>query len=334
MNFCILGAGAWGTAMAIHLARFDHTVTLVSRRVEQATEIATSRENKIYLPGYKLDFNIQVGCEIKPALMEADAVILACPSKYLRGVCKQVGEHIDQALQLKMFIALSKGLEEGTNNTPLEIVAEIFPQFANGVLCGPNYAAEVAAGKPTAIVFATASNNDLTRAIQQAISNENLRVYTSPDVTGVELGACLKNVYAIAVGICDGLHLGDNAKAALITRALSEMVRVGTSLGGRKETFYGLSGVGDLVATCNGLWSRNRSFGEILAKGETIGSLLDKKIATVEGYSSTQCFYKICKKNGVEAPILEEVYEVLYNGKEAETALFNLMTRELKAESI
>lgn len=333
MNICILGAGAWGSAMAIHLSRFEHTVTLVARRIELAMEMATTRKNINYLPGYRFNDHIQIGSEVKPVIMEADTLFLACPSKYLRALCQNVRNHLGDARQLKSIIALSKGLEEDTNKTPVEIINEILPHYMNGAFCGPNYAAEVAAGKPTAIVFATPENNELTKSLQHAISNENLRVYTSQDIIGVELGACLKNVYAIAVGICDGLQLGDNAKAALLTRSLSEMVLVGTSLGGREETFYGLSGVGDLVATCNGVWSRNRSFGERIAKGESAMDLIEKHGLTVEGYRSTACFYQICKSKGLRAPIMEEVNDVLYHDKEPSVALLDLMTRELKAES-
>ncbi len=330
---CILGAGAWGTAMAVHLSRLEHTVTLVPRRLELAMEIATTRENKKYLPGFNLDSNLQIGSEVKPVIMEADTLFLACPSKYLRALCQHVRNHLGEARQLKLIITLSKGLEEKTNKTPIEIIKEILPGYRVGALCGPNYAGEVAAGKPTAIVFATSESNDVTKSLQQAISNENLRVYTSQDVIGVELGACLKNVYAIAVGISDGLQLGDNAKAALITRALSEMVLVGTSLGGREETFYGLSGVGDLVATCNGVWSRNRSFGERIAQGDSVKDLIEKHGLTVEGYRSTACFFQICKNKGLRAPIMEEVNAVLYHDKQPKIALVDLMTRELKAES-
>ncbi len=333
MNICILGAGAWGTAMAVHLSRLEHTVTLVPRRLELAMEIATTRENKKYLPGFNLDSNLQIGSEVKPVIMEADTLFLACPSKYLRALCQDVRNHLGEARQLKLIITLSKGLEEKTNKTPIEIIKEILPEYKVGALCGPNYAGEVAAGKPTAIVFATSESNDVTKSLQQAISNENLRVYTSQDVIGVELGACLKNVYAIAVGISDGLQLGDNAKAALITRALSEMVLVGTSLGGREETFYGLSGVGDLVATCNGAWSRNRSFGERIAQGDSVKDLIEKHGLTVEGYRSTACFFQICKNKGLRAPIMEEVNAVLYHDKQPKIALVDLMTRELKAES-
>ncbi len=333
MNICILGAGAWGTAMAVHLSRLEHTVTLVPRRLELAMEIATTRENKKYLPGFNLGSNLQIGSEVKPVIMEADTLFLACPSKYLRALCQDVRNYLREARQLKLIITLSKGLEEKTNKTPIEIIKEILPGYRVGALCGPNYAGEVAAGKPTAIVFATSESNDVTKSLQQAISNENLRVYTSQDVIGVELGACLKNVYAIAVGISDGLQLGDNAKAALITRALSEMVLVGTSLGGREETFYGLSGVGDLVATCNGVWSRNRSFGERIAQGDSVKDLIEKHGLTVEGYRSTACFFQICKNKGLRAPIMEEVNAVLYHDKQPKIALVDLMTRELKAES-
>ncbi len=332
MNICILGAGAWGTAMAVHLSRFEHIVTLVPRRLDLAMEIATTRENKRYLPGFYLDSSVQIGREIKPVIMEADTVFLACPSKYLRALCGHVRSHLEEARQLKLIITLSKGLEEKTNKTPFEVIKEIIPDCSIGTLCGPSSAGEVAAGKPTAIVFATSKNNEVTKSLQQAISNENLRVYTSQDVIGVELGACLKNIYAIAVGISDGLQLGDNSKAALITRALAEMVLIGTSLGGREETFYGLSGVGDLIATCNGSWSRNRSFGERIAQGETVIDLIEKEGLTVEGYRSTDCFFKICKSKRLRAPIMEEVYAILYHEKEPKSVLLDLMTRELKAE--
>jgi len=332
MNFCILGAGAWGTTMAIHLSRFGHTVTLVPRRMEHAMEIATSRENKLYLPGYKLDNSVQIGCELRPALMESDVVLLACPSKYLRTLCKQVREHLDAARQLKMFITLCKGLEEGQNLKPCEVLAEEFPGYFHGALSGPTFAREVAAGAPTAIVFATNADKELTDWVQESISNQHLRVYTSTDVTGVELGACLKNVYAIAAGICDGLQLGDNAKAALITRVLAEMVRLGACLGGRTETFYGLSGIGDLVATCNGKWSRNRTFGEKLAGGDSAESLINDRKMTVEGFRTTACFYELCKAHKLDAPILNQIYATLYEGKKPLEALESLMSRDLKAE--
>ena len=332
MNFSILCAGAWGTAMAVHLARMNHTVTLVPRRMDQALEISSTRENRLYLPDCKIADSIQIGCELKPILMETEVVLIAYPSKYLRWICGQVSEYLKDARQVKLFISLCKGLEEGTNLKSSEVLAESIPGYFYGSLSGPTYAREVAEGKPTAIVFAATAENDFTLKVQKAISNRHLRVYRSNDLEGVELGGSLKNVYAIASGICDGLGLGDNAKAALLSRSLAEMVRLGSCLGGKVETIYGLSGFGDLVATCNGAWSRNRTFGELIAKGKTPKSLIESGKMTVEGYMTTDCFHKICHKQKLTAPILDEVHAVLFSGKKPLVALESLMSRQLKEE--
>ena len=330
MNLCVIGAGAWGTAMATHLSRFDHIVTLVPRKMEQAMEIATSHENRSYLPGYSLNQNVQVGCELRPVLMEAEVAFLACPSKYLRKVCENIRTELDAAWQLKLFVALCKGLEEGTNLTPCQILSEVLPDYNCGALSGPSFAQDVAAGKPTAIVFAAGKMDETALSIPHVLSNHCLRIYTSDDLAGVEMGGCLKNVYAIAAGICDGLKLGDSAKAALITRSLAEMVRLGTHLGGKMETFYGLSGFGDLIATCNGPCSRNRSFGEKIAEGIPPDDL--SRMMTVEGYRTTACFFQLCRDLKLEAPILKEIYAVLYEKKAPKEALRSLMTRNLKGE--
>ena len=252
MNCCILGAGAWGTAMALHLDRCGHSVTLVPRRMEHALTLSSDRENKDYLPGYNLPKTIQIGCEIKPVLMEADAVFLACPSKALRTLCGQVSNAIGDAWRLQLFVVMCKGLEVESFKTPSQIVQEFFPGVACGALSGPTFAGEVAAGNPTAVTFAVSAEFQSAEMYQKALSNLSLRVYLSTDLRGTELGGTLKNIYAIASGLCDGLKLGDNAKAALLTRSLSELVRLGQLLGGEKETFYGLSGFGDLVTTCSG----------------------------------------------------------------------------------
>ncbi len=332
MNFSIIGAGAWGTAMAIHLARMNHTVTLVPRRMDLALELSTNRENKPYLPDFKLADSIQIGCELKPVLMETEVVLIAYPTKYLRWICGQVSEHLKDARQIKIFISLCKGLEEGTNLKSSEVLAETLPGYLYGALSGPTYAREVAEGKPTAIVFAATDKNDFTLDVQKAMSNSHLRVYRSNDLEGVELGGSLKNVYAIASGVLDGLDLGDNAKAALLSRSLNEMVRLGSCLGGKVETFYGLSGIGDLVVTCNGDWSRNRTFGELIAKGQSPKSLIESGKMTVEGYQTTDCFHKIYQKQKLTAPILDEVHAVLFSGKKPLVAMESLMSRELKEE--
>ncbi len=332
MNFAIIGAGAWGTAFAIHLSRLNHTVTLVPRRFEQALAIATTRENTDYLPGILLPPSIQLGHELTPVLMEAEVVILACPSQALRETCERVRANLALATQLKLVVSLSKGLELGTHLRPSEVIASVLPQVAAGSLSGPTNAAEVARGKPAAMVLAATKTDAFLSDVQAALSGPTLRVYTSDDVAGVEFGGALKNVYAIAAGCCDGLKLGDNTKAALLTRALAEMVRVGVALGAKADTFYGLGGFGDLVATCTGVWSRNRTFGQHLGEGQKAADLLAASKSVVEGYRTTDSFYGLCNERGIDAPILAEIHRILYEGKPPAEALTALMTRELRRE--
>lgn len=333
MNIAILGAGAWGTALALHVSRItEHRVTLVPRRFEHALSIASSRENQDYLPGFQLEQNLQIGCEIKPAIMEAELVILACPSKGLRELCESIAECAESSWQVKMVVTLCKGLEQDSLLMPAEVVKAVLPNTPHGVLSGPTFAGEVAQGKPTAMVLAAEEDNALLHAMQIALSSASLRIYRSTDVRGVELGGCLKNVYAIGAGICDGLAMGDNAKAAFLTRSLHEMVKLGMSLGGTRESFYGLSGFGDLIATCHGDWSRNRTFGEHIGKGQTVEELMESRKTVVEGYWATACFHQLCQKQAQEAPILSKIYEVAYEGVEPLKAIQELMSRELKSE--
>jgi len=332
MNCCILGAGSWGTAMALHLDRCGHSVTVVPRRIEHALAIASSRENIDYLPGYKLPHTIQIGCEIGPVLMEAEVIFLACPSKALRALCQSIKPHMEAAWQLKLCLIMCKGLELETLKTPAEIVAEELSGIACGVLSGPTFAGEVAAGKPTAVALAIDRSLEGAERYQEAFSNSALRAYLTDDVRGTELGGTLKNVYAIGSGLCDGLKLGDNAKAALLTRSLSELVRLGVALGGQKETYFGLSGFGDLVATCSGEWSRNRTFGERVGKGETPAQIIEGQKSVVEGYRACECLYRICNEKNVDAPILGVIHAILYKGLEPMAAMQQLMARDLKAE--
>lgn len=332
MNCCIFGAGAWGTAMALHLDRCGHSVTLVPRRMEHALAIASSRENTDYLPGYQLPHTIQIGCEAGPVLMEAEVIFLACPSKALRSLCQSIQPHLKAAWQLKLCLIMCKGLELETLKTPAEIVAEELSGIACGVLSGPTFAGEVAAGKPTAVALAVDSGFGEAQRYQEAFSNTGLRTYLSEDVRGTELGGTLKNVYAIGSGLCDGLNLGDNAKAALLTRSLSEMVRLGVTMGGKKETYLGLSGFGDLVATCSGEWSRNRTFGERLGQGETPAQIIESQKSVVEGYRACECLLRICDEKNVDAPILSVIHDILYKSLEPMAAMQQLMNRDLKAE--
>lgn len=341
MNIVVVGAGAWGTAFALHLSRLGHTVTLAPRRFEQALTLASTRENADYLPGHRLPQSVQLGHELTPVLMEAELVLLACPSQALRETCLRIAAGLGLATQLRLVVSLAKGLELGTHLRPTEVMAATLPTLAVGTLTGPTNAAEVAAGKPCAMVLAaTAPASPVGAAldaaflaeVQAALSGPSLRVYLSDDVAGVEFGGCLKNVYAIAAGCCDGLRLGDNAKAALLTRALAEMVRVGVALGARPETFYGLGGFGDLVATCTGDWSRNRTFGQHLGEGRTAADLIAASKSVVEGYRTARAFLELVGERGIEAPILTEIHAILYAGKPPAEALAALMGRELKRE--
>ncbi len=333
MNIVVVGAGAWGTAFALHLSRLGHTVTLVPRRFEQALALASTRENADYLPGFALPQSVQIGHELVPVLMEAELVLLACPSQALRETAARVQASRALATQLRFVVSLSKGLELGTHLRPTEVMAATLPDLAVGSLSGPTNAAEVASGRPAAMVLAAQGADEaLLGAVQAALSGPTLRVYRGDDVAGVEYGGCLKNVYAIAAGCCDGLRLGDNAKAALLTRALAEMVRVGAALGARPETFYGLGGFGDLVATCTGGWSRNRTFGQHLGEGKSAAELIAASKSVVEGYKTTRSFAELVRERGIDAPILLETHAILYAGKPPAEALAALMGRELKRE--
>jgi glycerol-3-phosphate dehydrogenase (NAD(P)+) len=332
MNFCVVGTGAWGTAFSLHLVRLGHSVTLVARRLDHAMEIASERENKGYLPGVELPKNLQIGSELKPVLMEADVVILASPSHGLRDWCQRIQEERGSATRLRSAISLSKGLELGSHLRPAEVVAETLPGLTPIALSGPTRAEEVAEEKPTAMVLAADESDYDLAALQAALSGLALRVYLSHDLVGVELGGCLKNIYAIAAGCSDGLGLGDNARSALLTRALAEMVGLGTALGARKETFYGLGGFGDLVATCCGTWSRNREFGYGIGRGTSPLELLEHRRTVVEGYRTTASFHELCVQKELQAPILSQIYAVLYEGLRPEAAIGVLMSRDLKRE--
>jgi glycerol-3-phosphate dehydrogenase (NAD(P)+) len=337
-KFAVLGAGAWGTAFAIHLAKKGQPVSLVPRRAEQAESLLSLRENKEYLPGIAIPQGVVITADLGSAIADTRVLLLACPSQALRDTCRKLINGTGEEYP-RLAVSLAKGLELGSLLRPSEVVWSELPTYAAGSLTGPTNAAEVARGLPAAMVLAVAPSRQsagdlyaLLRDVQIALSGPSLRVYTSDDLTGVEIGGSLKNVYAIAAGCSDGLRLGDNTRAALLTRALAEMVRVGTALGARAETFYGLSGFGDLVATCHGRWSRNREFGFLVGEGRAVSELLSDRKSVVEGYRTTQAFHDLCEKRGIDAPILRETYAILFGRKAPAAAISSLMTRELKGE--
>lgn len=331
-NYSVIGAGAWGTAFALHLGRVGQRVTLVPRRAEQARQMAASRENTDYLPGVVLPPEILVRHDLAEALAETDVILLACPSQALRETAVRVRDALPAEPRVRLVLSLAKGLEVGTHLRPSQVIAEILPAYAAGAITGPTNAGELARGLPAAMVLAVAQVTSDVQLAQAALSGATLRVYTSDDLAGAEFGSCLKNIYAIAAGCSDGLGLGDNTRAAMLTRALAEMVRVGTALGARTETFYGLSGFGDLVATCHGPWSRNRQFGQQIGEGRTVAELMSHRRTVVEGYKTTEAFHGLCVAQGIDAPILREMHAILFEGKTPASALNALMTRGLKRE--
>lgn len=319
--------------MAIHLVRLGHTVTLAPRRFEFALELGARRENREYLPGFPFPDSLQVGFELPPLLMEAEMVLLGCPTAGVREWTLRLRDSLGGARQLKLVLSLAKGIEAETLRTPCQIVRELLPaNIGVGTVTGPSHAAEVAAGAPTALLLAAEPHDAFLHEVQAAISSASMRIYTSDDLAGAELGGALKNVYAIAAGLCDGLGLGDNAKAALVTRVLAEMIRIGDALGARPITFVGLSGFGDLVATCYGSWSRNHEFGQRLGEGHAIEDLLRGRKTVVEGYRTTASLHALCTQRGIEAPILEQVHAILYRARKPGDGLAALMTRDLKPE--
>jgi glycerol-3-phosphate dehydrogenase (NAD(P)+) len=333
MKFCVVGAGAWGTAFALHLARGARAVTLVPRRPEQAEAIARTRENREYLPGIALPSGVSVAADLGEGLSGADVILLACPAQTLRHTCANVRAALGAGAEPRIVISLAKGLELVSHMRASQAIAETLPGLMVGALSGPTNAAEVARGLPAAMVLAAKGDESVVHEVQASISGPTLRVYSTDDLPGVEFSGSLKNVYAIAAGCCEGLGLGDNAKAALMTRAVAEMVRVGCSLGARQETFYGLSGFGDLVATCHGLWSRNREFGQRIGEGRSIAELLEGRRTVVEGYETTRSFAGLCAERGIDAPILAETHAILFRGRRPADAISALMMRGLKRET-
>jgi len=320
----ILGAGAWGTALAISLARRGgHTIVLWSHSAELAEQLTESGENLPYLPGYTLPVDVLVTADLPAAIFEADYVLCVTPSEHLRGVLGHVAPLLTRG---QVVVSATKGLEEPSLLRMSQVIASL-TENPCGVLSGPSFAQEVAAGIPTAIV-AAAVQPGVALAIQKEFSSPTLRLYTNDDVAGVELGGALKNVIAMAAGVVHGLNLGHNAAAALITRGIAEITRLSVACGGRRQTLAGLSGLGDLVLTCTGSLSRNRMVGIELGHGRQLPEILkglNGKVA--EGVRSTTAALGLAARYGVEMPITEQMDAVLHRGKSPKEAIRELMAR-------
>jgi glycerol-3-phosphate dehydrogenase (NAD(P)+) len=320
----ILGAGAWGTALAISLARRGgHKIALWSYSAKLAEQMTETGENVLFLPGYTVPMDVLVTSDLPAAVFEADIVLCVTPSEHMRSVFGQIAPLLTRG---QIVVSATKGLEEPSLLRMSQVIASL-TNNACGVLSGPSFAAEVAAGIPTAIVAASASPA-VALTIQKEFSSSTLRLYTNDDVAGVELGGALKNVIALAAGVVNGLDLGYNAGAALITRGIAEITRLAVACGGRRQTLAGLSGLGDLVLTCTGSLSRNRTVGTELGKGRTLPEILEGLHGKVaEGIRSTTAALGLAARYGVEMPITEQMDAILHRGKSPKEAIRELMAR-------
>jgi glycerol-3-phosphate dehydrogenase (NAD(P)+) len=325
MRVTVIGAGAWGTALANLLCRNPHDVTLWGHDAAHLAQIRQDRQNPIYLPGISVSPEIQIEPDLARAIEHCECAVIAVPSRFFREVTVGFSQFDGLA------VSVTKGIEYQTGLTMSGILKETMPRAAAAVLSGPTLALEVARGIPAAIVAAH-PDAAIARRVQALFHRPSFRVYTSEDHCGVELGGAVKNVVALAAGIGDGLGFGDNAKAALITRGLAEMRRLGVARGARAGTFSGLSGLGDLTVTCFSRLSRNRAFGERVGRGDKIEAILASTLSVAEGYPTARAAFQLARKLGIDTPIIDEVHAMLYEGKEVLQAVQDLMSRELKAE--
>jgi glycerol-3-phosphate dehydrogenase (NAD(P)+) len=324
----VIGAGAWGTALADLLARNGHAVTLWAHEADVVASIEAVHENHRFLAGVSLAPTVRATTGLTDAVAGASLVVLATPSHLLRGIVRRAAPAIGE--RVTMCVA-TKGIETDTLALMSDVVAGEVPGRPIVALSGPSFASEVAARQPTAVV--AASDDDAAATlVQEAFSNAHFRVYTHDDIIGVELGGSLKNVMAVAAGIVDGVGLGFNSRAALITRGLHEMSRLGVAIGARASTFAGLAGIGDLVLTCTGSLSRNRAVGVAVGMGATLAEALAGKETIAEGVMTTRSAYALAAREGVEMPIVTTVHRILFDGHPARRAVGELMSRELRAE--
>jgi glycerol-3-phosphate dehydrogenase (NAD(P)+) len=328
MKCAVIGAGAWGTALADMLACSGHTVRIWALEPDVAASINDRRDNPIFLPGFSLAQSLVATTDHRTALEGAELVIYAAPSLHLRAVVRAGVPHLSQGAVLAVA---SKGIEPKTLALMSDVVADEAKGHSVVAISGPSFAAEVAARQPTAIVAASL-DPEAAHLAQDALSNSTFRVYTHDDLIGVELGGALKNVMAVATGIVEGVGLGNNSRAALITRGLAEMTRLGVALGARASTFAGLAGIGDLVLTCTGALSRNRAVGVEVGQGKTLEEALAGKPTVAEGVITTKSALALAQREGVEMPIAETVHRILFEGQTAKRAIPELMARELRAE--
>jgi len=326
----IIGDGSWGTTLAVHLANNNYPVHLWGPFPDYVRQMKESRVNTKFLPGIRLPKLITPEEDLTEALTHCEIIVFAVPSKFTADVLKQI-KKTKVELKDKIILSVTKGFDHDSLLRISQIIEQELERNNIAVLSGPTIAVEVAKKIPTTAVIAC-KNMSIAKKLQAIFHSQNFRIYTNPDVAGVELGGSLKNVIALACGVCDGLGYGSNTKAAILTRGLAEIARLGKAMGAKAKTFNGLSGLGDLVTTCTSPDSRNRSVGEQLGKGKSIDKILNSMDMVAEGVETAKSAYKLAQRYGIEMPITEEVYNILYKNKKPAEAVADLMTRKSKAE--
>ena len=326
MNIAIIGSGSWGVALAIHLAKLGNNIKIWSFDEEEKRIINEEKRCK-FLPDAVITDNIKCYTNFEEVLVDADFILHVTPSKFTRNIFKQYKQYVGNT----PVVICSKGFEKDSLKTLDEVILEEMPTAKVGVLSGPSHAEEVTTGIPTVLVVASKHQEVLT-LIQDTFMCEEMRIYTSDDVKGVELGGALKNIIAFCAGVAAGIGLGDNTFAALITRGLGELTRLGVELGGKKDTFYGLSGLGDLIVTCLSEHSRNRRAGKLIGQGKSLEETKQEVGMVIESIDNIEVAYELCKIHNIEMPIVETVYKVIYENLDPQKAVKNLMTRAKKSE--
>lgn len=325
-----LGAGSFGTALGILLAKKDNEVALWDRDEHVVHDINSNRKNDRYIKGLMLPSNVTAYEKIEDALVNSEFVVLAVPSHIIRTLCRSIKGKIGKN---SIVINIAKGIEEGTNLRLSEVIKEELPNNPVVVLSGPSHAEEVCIGIPTTVVV-TSSEMECAEKVQDLFMDQSFRVYTNDDIIGVEVGGAVKNIIALAAGVLDGIGYGDNAKAALMTRGMTEIARIGVAMGGKAETFFGLTGMGDLIVTCTSVHSRNRKAGLLIGSGKTMDEAVAEVGMIVEGIKACRAFYDLKEKIGVSMPITDIAYKVLFHDKNPEEAVVELMERDKKSEII
>ncbi|MCT4631741.1 MAG: NAD(P)H-dependent glycerol-3-phosphate dehydrogenase [Firmicutes bacterium] len=328
MRISFLGAGSWGTALAYVLSDKDYEIRMWTKEEDHYDSLVKERENVKYLPGIKLNDKIEFYNDIEKALEGTDIVVLAVPSQAVRSVLELAKKYIKEN---KIIVNVAKGIENGSHMRISQVVADVLPKNKYVILSGPSHAEEVSNNTPTTIVSAS-DDSEAAELVQDIFMTESLRIYTNPDVIGVEVGGSLKNIIALGAGISDGIGYGDNTKAALMTRGISEMSRLGEAMGGKLDTFGGLSGIGDLIVTCTSMHSRNRRCGIMLGEGLSLDEAIENIGMVVEGAYTVKAAYELSLEYDVDMPITREIYKVLYEGANAKESVLSLMNRRKKDE--